>query len=147
MSQINDKDLNEFNNFCIEEVIKSKESSHETGEYNELKILNGLISNTEEEEDSSSDEEESTSKTVAIGTTVGMTAGIGGVVIGAIASITLSLNFLAVQSIIGITQAQCFFELTNANYGEVDIQLEDTNGDKIQLADLEPTDIKKPVCC
>ena len=142
MSQINDKDLNEFNNFCIEEVIKSKESSHETGEYNELKILNGLISNTEEEEDSSSDEEESTSKTVAIGTTVGMTAGIGGVVIGAIASITLSLNFLAVQSIIGITQAQCFFELTNANYGEVDIQLEDTNGDKIQLVDLEPTDIK-----
>ena len=142
MSQINDKDLNEFNNFYIEEVIKSKESSHETGEYNELKILNGLISNTEEEEDSSSDEEESTSKTVALGTTVGMTAGIGGVVIGAIASITLSLNFLAVQSIVGITQAQCFFELTNANYDEVDIQLEDTNGDKIQLVDLEPTDIK-----
>ena len=141
MSQINDKDLNEFNNFYIEEVIKSKESSHETGEYNEIKILNGLISNTEEEEDSSSDEE-STSKTVAIGTTVGMTVGIGGVVIGTIASITLSLNFLAVQSIVGITQAQCFFELTNANYDEVDIQLEDTNGDKIQLADLEPTDIK-----
>ena len=92
MSQINDKDLNEFNNFYIEEVIKSKESSHETGEYNEIKILNGLISNTKEEEDSSSDEE-STSKTVAIGTTVGMTVGIGGVVIGAIASITLSLNF------------------------------------------------------
>ena len=141
MSQINDKDLNEFNNFYIEEVIKSKESSHETGEYDAIKILNGLISNTEEEEDSSSDEE-STSKTVAIGTIVGMTVGIAGVVIGAIASITLSLNFLAVQSIVGITQAQCFFELTNANYDEVDIQLEDTNGDKIQLADLEPTDIK-----
>ena len=141
MSQINDKDLNEFNNFYIEEVIKSKESAHETGEYNEIKILNGLISNTAEEEDSSSDEE-STSKIVAIGTTVGMTVGIGGVVIGAIASITLSLNFLAVQSKVGITQAQCFFELKNANYDEVDIQLEDTNGDKIQLADLEPTDIK-----
>ena len=56
MSQINDKDLNEFNNFYIEEVIKSKESAHETGEYNEIKILNGLISNTAEEEDSSSDE-------------------------------------------------------------------------------------------
>ncbi len=52
------------------------------------------------------------------------------------------LNFLAVQSVVGITQAQCFFELTNANYDEVDIQLEDTNGEKIQLADLEPTDIK-----
>lgn len=141
MSQINDKDLNEFNNFYIEEVIKSKESSHETGEYNEIKILNGLIPNTKEEEDSSSDEE-STSKTVAIGTTVGMTLGIGGVVIGTIASITLSLNFLAVESIVGITQAQCFFELTNANYDEIDIQLEDTSGDKIQLADLEPTDIK-----
>lgn len=142
MSLINDKDSNEFNNFYVEEVIKNKESSHETGEYNEIKILNGLISNTEEEEDSSSDEEESTSKTVAIGTTVGMTVGIGGVVIGAIASITLSLNFLAAQSVVGITQAQCYFELTNANYNEIDIQLEDTNGEKIQLVDLEPTETK-----
>ena len=142
MSQINDKDSNEFNNFYVEEVIKSKESSHETGEYNEIKILNGLISNTEEEEDSSSDEEESTSKTVAIGTTVGMTVGIGGVVIGAIASITLSLNFLATQSVVGITKAQCYFELTNANYNEIDIQLEDINGEKIQLVDLEPTETK-----
>ena len=142
MSQINDKDSNEFNNFYVEEVIKNKESSHETGEYNEIKILNELISNTEEEEDSSSDEEESTSKTVAIGTTVGMTVGIGGVVIGAIASITLSLNFLAAQSVVGITQAQCYFELTNANYNEIDIQLEDINGEKIQLVDLEPTETK-----
>ena len=142
MSQINDKDSNEFNNFYVEEVIKDKESSHETGEYNEIKILNGLISNTEEEEDSSSDEEESTSKTVAIGTTVGMTVGIGGVVIGAIAIITLSLNFLATQSVVGITQAQCYFELTNANYNEIDIQLEDTNGEKMQLVDLEPTETK-----
>lgn len=142
MSQINDKDSNEFNNFYVEEVIKSKESSHETGEYNEIKILNGLISSTEEEEDSSSDEEKSSSKTVAIGTTVGMTVGIGGVVIGAIASITLSLNFLAAQSVVGITQAQCFFELTHANYDEIDIQLEDINGDKIQLVDLKPTDTK-----
>ena len=142
MSQINDKDSNEFNNFYVEEVIKNKESSHETGEYNEIKILNGLISNTEEEEDSSSDEEESTSKTVVIGTTVGMTVGIGGVVIGAIASITLSLNFLAAQSVVGITQAQCYFELTNANYNEIDIQLEDINGEKIQLVDLEPTETK-----
>lgn len=142
MSQINDKDSNEFNNFYVEEVIKNKESSHETGEYNEIKILNGLISNTEEEEDSSSDEEESTSKTVAIGTTVGMTVGIGGVVIGAIASITLSLNFLAAQSVVGITEAQCYFELTNANYNEIDIQLEDINGEKIQLVDLEPTETK-----
>ncbi len=142
MSQINDKDSNEFNNFYVEEVIKSKESSHETGEYNEIKILNGLISNTEEEEDSSSDEEESTSKTVAIGTTVGMTVGIGGVVIGAIASITLSLNFLATQSEVGITEALCYFELTNANYNEIDIQLEDINGEKIQLVDLKPAETK-----
>ena len=142
MSQINYKDSNEFNNFYVEEVIKNKESSHETGEYNEIKILNGLISNTEEEEDSSSDEEESTSKTVAIGTTVGMTVGIGGVVIGAVASITLSLNFLAAQSVVGITQAQCYFELTNANYNEIDIRLEDINGEKIQLVDLEPTETK-----
>ena len=141
MSQIRDKDSNEFNNFYVEEVIKSKESSHDTGEYNEIKILNGLISNSEAEEDSSSNEEESTSKTVALGTTLGMTVGIGGVVIGTIASITLSLNFLFAQSVVGITQAKCFFELTNANYDEIDIQLEDTNGDKIQLVDLETTDI------
>ena len=141
MSQIKDKDSNEFNNFYVEEVINGKESSHDTGEYNEIKILNGLISNSEAEEDSSSDEEESTSKTVAIGTTVGMTVGIGGVVIGTIASITLSLNFLVTQSVVGITQAQCFFELTNANYDEIDIQLEDTNGDRVQLVDLETTDI------
>lgn len=141
MSQIKDKDSNEFNNFYVEEVINDKESSHDTGEYNEIKILNGLISNSEAEEDSSSDEEESTSKTVAIGTTVGMTVGIGGVVIGTIASITLSLNFLVAQSVVGITQAQCFFELTNANYDEIDIQLEDTNGDRVQLVDLETTDI------
>ena len=141
MSQIKDKDSNEFNNFYVEEVINGKESSHDTGEYNEIKILNGLISNSEAEEDSSSDKEESTSKTVAIGTTVGMTVGIGGVVIGTIASITLSLNFLVAQSVVGITQAQCFFELTNANYDEIDIQLEDTNGDRVQLVDLETTDI------
>ena len=141
MSQIRDKDSNEFNNFYVEEVINSKESSHDTGEYNEIKILNGLISNSEAEEDSSSDEEESTSKTVALGTTVGMTVGIGGVVIGTIASITLSLNFLFAQSVVGITQAKCFFELTNANYDEIDIQLEDTNGDKVQLVDLETTDV------
>ena len=141
MSQIKDKDSNEFNNFYVEEVINDKESSHDTGEYNEIKILNGLISNSEAEEDSSSDEEESTSKTVAIGTTVGMTVGIGGVVIGTIASITLSLNFLVAQCVVGITQAQCFFELKNANYDEIDIQLEDTNGDRVQLVDLETTDI------
>ena len=141
MSQIRDKDSNEFNNFYVEEVIKSKESSHDTGEYNEIKILNGLISNSEAEEDSSSNEEESTSKTVALGTTLGMTVGIGGVVIGTIASITLSLNFLFAQSVVGITQAKCFFELTNGNYDEIDIQLEDTNGDKVQLVDLETTDI------
>ena len=58
MSQIKDKDSNEFNNFYVEEVINGKESSHDTGEYNEIKILNGLISNSEAEEGSSSDEEE-----------------------------------------------------------------------------------------
>ena len=36
MSQIRDKDSNEFNNFYVEEVIKSKESSHDNGEYNEI---------------------------------------------------------------------------------------------------------------
>lgn len=34
----------EFNNFGVNEIIIKKSASHETGEYNEIKITNGLIS-------------------------------------------------------------------------------------------------------
>ena len=44
---------NELNNFYVEEIIKNKEVSHETGEYNEIKISNGLIKASEEESSSS----------------------------------------------------------------------------------------------
>lgn len=85
---------NELNNFYVEEIIKNKEVSHETGEYNEIKISNGLIK-ASEEESSSSEEKESASKALSLTTTVGMTVGVGGIIIGSIASLTLSLNILS----------------------------------------------------
>ena len=141
MSQINDYNSNnEFNNFLVEEIITSKEKSHETGEYNEIQIENELIVKVSEEESSSSEEESSTSKVVSLGSSIGMVVGVGGVVIGIITSVTTSLLFLNTQSIIGISQAQCFFQLSNANYQELNIHLEDENGNLLQYADLLPTD-------
>lgn len=140
MSQINDYNSNnEYNNFLIGEIIKEKEKSHETGEYNELKIETGLIA-TVSEEGSSSSEESSTSKAISIGSSVGMVAGVGGIVIGTITSFATSLMFLNTQSVIGISQAKCFFELSNINYEQVNIQLEDDAGNIVQSADLFPTD-------
>lgn len=142
MSQINDyNSSNEYNNFLIGEIIKEKEKSHETGEYNELKTETGLIA-TVSEEGSSSSEESSTSKAISIGSSVGMVAGVGGIVIGTITSIATSLMFLNTQSVIGISQAKCFFELSNINYEQVNIQLEDDAGNIVQSADLFPTDIE-----
>lgn len=142
MSQINDYNSNnEFNNFLVEEIIASKEKSHETGEYNEIQIENGLIVKVSEEESSSSEEESSTSKVVSFGSSIGMVAGVGGIVIGTITSVTTSLLFLNTQSIIGISQAQCFFQLSNANYQELNIHLEDENGNLLQYTDLFPTDL------
>ena len=142
MSQINDYNSNnEYNNFLIGEIIKEKEKAHETGEYNELKIETGLIA-TVSEEGSSSSEESSTSKAISIGSSVGMVVGVGGIVIGTITSIATSLMFLNTQSVIGISQAKCFFELSNINYEQVNIQLEDDAGNIVQSADLFPTDIE-----
>lgn len=141
MSQINDYNSNnEFNNFLVEEIITSKEKSHETGEYNEIQIENELIVKVSEEESSSSEEESSTSKVVSLGSSIGMVVGVGGIVIGTITSVTTSLLFLNTQSIIGISQAQCVFQLSNANYQELNIHLEDENGNLLQYADLLPTD-------
>lgn len=142
MSQINDYNSNnEFNNFLVEEIITSKEKPHETGEYNEIQIENELIVKVSEEESSSSEEESSTSKIVSLGSTIGMVVGVGGIVIGTITSVATSLLFLNTQSIIGISQAQCFFQLSNANYQELNIHLEDENGNLLQYADLFPTDL------
>ena len=142
MSQINDYNSNnEFNNFLVEEIITSKEKSYETGEYNEIQIENELIVKVSEEESSSSEEESSTSKVVSLGSTIGMVVGVGGIVIGTITSVTTSLLFLNTQSIIGISQAQCLFQLSNANYQELNIHLEDENGNLLQYADLLPTDL------
>lgn len=137
---MNKKDSNNtLNNFYVEEIIKNKEVSHETGEYNEIKISNGLIK-ASEEESSSSEEEESTSKALSLTTTVGITVGVGGIVVGSIASLTLSLNLLFSSSIVGISKAECYFELSNASYETIDIQLENEINQQVQLVDLKPTE-------
>lgn len=139
MNQFNmQNSKNEYNNFIVDEIIVNKEASHETGEYNEIQIVNGLIATIEEESSSSKD---STSKAMTISSSIGMVVGMVGIVIGTIVSISTSLNFLNTESIIGISQAQCFFELSNMNYDEVYIQLEDGSGQVIQLANLFPTDL------
>lgn len=130
---------NELNNFYVEEIIENKEVSHETGEYNEIKISNGLIK-ASEEESSSSEKEESASKALSLTTAIGMTVGVGGVVIGSIASLTLSLNLLFSSSVVGISKAECYFELSNASYETIDIQLENEVNEQVQLVDLKPTE-------
>ena len=130
---------NELNNFYVEEIIENKEVPHETGEYNEIKISNGLIK-ASEEESSSSAEEESASKALSLTTTAGMTVGVGGIVIGSIASLTLSLNLLFSSSVVGISKAECYFELSNASYETIDIQLENEVNQQVQLVDLKPTE-------
>lgn len=130
---------NELNNFYVEEIIENKEVSHETGEYNEIKISNGLIK-ASEEESSSSEKEESASKALSLTTAIGMTVGVGGVVIGSIASLTLSLNLLFSSSVVGISKAECYFELSNASYETIDIQLENEANQQVQLVDLKPTE-------
>ena len=130
---------NKLNNFYVEEIIKNKEVSHETGEYNEIKISNGLIK-ASEEESSSSEEKESASKALSLTTTVGMTVGVGGIIIGSIASLTLSLNMLFSSSVVGISKAECYFELSNASYETIDIQLENEVNQQVQLVDLKPTE-------
>ena len=70
MNQFNmQNSKNEYNNFIVDEIIVNKEASHETGEYNEIQIVNGLIATIEEESSSSKD---STSKAMTISSSIGM---------------------------------------------------------------------------
>ncbi len=138
MKQNNSNVTNEeFNNFATHEIIANKEASHETGEYNEIQITNGLISTAEEESSSSDD---SSSKAISIGSSISVAIGIGGVVVGAAIGISTPILFLSAQSIIGISEAHCFFELSNIDYEQVSIQLENEEGVVIELVDLFPTD-------
>ncbi len=129
----------EFNNFAIKEIIKDKEISYETGEYNEFEITTGLIVADEEEEDSSDDE--TSSKTVSLTTSIGMTIGVGGIVVGGIITLSSSFQFLLSNSQIGMTYASCVFEINNADYEKIDIILENGDGVEIYLTELIPTDV------
>ena len=129
----------EFNNFGVNEIIIKKSASHETGEYNEIKITNGLISVNKKESSSSKSEKAKTAMT--IGGSIGMAGGIGGVIIGTIIGISSSLTFLFNDSVIGISKDTCFFKLSNLEYNQVHIELEDDTGETLRQVELMKTDI------
>ena len=128
----------EFNGLFVDEVLRGKETSHETGEYNEFAV-SGLFPAPSEEESSSSEEKNSTSKAMGVVTAVGMGAGIGGIVVGTIAALALSLTYLPAETIVGIGQAQCYFELANGSYEDIAIRLEEESGAPFQQIELERT--------
>ena len=63
-----------FNNFGANEIIIKKSASQETGEYNEIKITNGLTSVNKKE--SSPSKSEKTKTAMAIGGSIGMAGGL-----------------------------------------------------------------------
>ncbi len=138
MSQLDSQNSNnEFNAFEVDEIISNKEISHETGEYNEIQFSNGLIS-TVEEESSSSESEDTTSKALAIGTSTGMVLGVVGIVIGTIVVMTPTLTIINDQSMIGISEAQCFFDIGDVDIGNIILVAEDKNGNKAAESSLFP---------
>lgn len=138
MNQLDSQNSNnEFNTFNVDEIISNKEMSHETGEYNEIQFSNGLIS-TVEEESSSSESEDTTSKALAIGTSTGMVLGVVGIVIGTIVVMTPTLTIINDQSMIGISEAQCFFDIGDVDVGNIILVAEDKNGNKAAESSLLP---------
>lgn len=78
---------------------------------------------------------------MTIGGSIGMAGGIGGVIIGTIIGISSSLTFLFNDSVIGILKATCFFKLSNLEYNQVHIELEDNTGETLRQVELMKTDI------
>lgn len=78
---------------------------------------------------------------MTIGGSIGMAGGIGGVIIGTIIGISSSLTFLFNDSVIGISKAACFFKLSNLEYNQVHIKLEDDTGETLRQVELMKTDI------
>ena len=76
-----------------------------------------------------------------IGGSIGMAGGIGGVIIGTIIGISSSLTFLFNDSVIGISKATCFFKLSNLEYNQVHIELEDNTGETLRQVELMKIDI------
>lgn len=141
MSQIEKGNTSfEFACFDVPEILSNKETSHDTGEYNEIKISGGLLAAEAEEESSDS---EDTSSSSALTGSIGMIIGVGGVVIGTVAAIPASMGFLSGESVIGISQAQCAFSLENADYQDISVRLKDDSGAVMQTVSLLPGETEK----
>lgn len=141
MSQIEKGNTSfEFACFDVPEILSSKETSHDPGEYNEIKISGGLLASEAEEESSDS---EDTSSSSALTGSIGMIIGVGGIVIGTVGGISASMGFLGGQSVIGISKAQCAFSLENSDYQDVTVRLKDGSGAVMQIASLFPGETEK----
>lgn len=130
----------EYNNAFDNEIILSKDYSHDPGEYNEISIYKGLGKTSEE---SSSDEESSSSDTaskivaMSLTTSISMFVGIGTLVIGTIIGISTSLTYLSNQSHIGISSAKCYFEGSNIDPNNLNIHLLDFKGNTLSTCKLQ----------
>ena len=130
----------EYNNAFDNEIILSKDYSHDPGEYNEISIYKGLGKTSEE---SSSDEESSSSDTaskivaMSLTTSISMFVGIGTLVIGTIIGISTSLTYLSNQSHIGISSATCYFEGSNIDSNNLNIHLLDFKGNTLSTCKLQ----------
>lgn len=130
----------EYNNAFDNEIILSKDYSHDPGEYNEISIYKGLGKTSEK---SSSDEESSSSDTaskivaMSLTTSISMFVGIGTLVIGTIFGISTSLTYLSNQSHIGISSAKCYFEGSNIDSNNLNIHLLDFKGNTLSTCKLQ----------
>ena len=139
MSQIEKGNTSfEFSCFDVPEILSNKETSHDPGEYNEIRISGGLLAAEEESSDS-----EETSSSSALTGSIGMIIGVGGIVIGTVGAISASMGFLSSESVIGISQAQCAFSLENADYQDISVRLKDGSGAVMQTASLLPGETEK----
>lgn len=130
----------EYNNAFENEIILSKDYSHDPGEYNEINIYKGLSKASEEsssKEESSSSDTASKIITMSLTTSISMFVGIGTLVIGTIIGISTSLTYLSNQSHIGISSATCYFEGSNIDVSNLDIHLLDFKGNTLSTCKLQ----------
>ncbi len=130
----------EYNNAFDNEIILSKDYSHDPGEYNEINIYKGLSKASEEsssKEESSSSDTASKIVTMSLTTSISMFVGIGTLVIGTIIGISTNLTYLSNQSHIGISSATCYFEGSNIDASNLDIHLLDFKGNTLSTCKLQ----------
>lgn len=130
----------EYNNAFDNEIILSKDYSHDPGEYNEVNIYEGLSKISEKsssEEESSSSDTASKIVTMSLTSSISMFVGIGTLVIGTIIGISTSLTYLSNQSHIGISSAKCYFKGSNIDSNNLNINLLDFKGNTLSTCKLQ----------